>query len=95
MLVTRKTIVNDTELEVLQWSGDRKDEAALREFCGDQLHYVRDDGLAAVGIEPLITDVFIGKGDLLVKPVESAGRMLRLPGDVNWIRILFGSDVDA
>lgn len=92
MQPTRKATVNDVQLEVLEWSGDKADEAALREFCGDQLHYVREDGLAAVGVEPLITDVFIGKGDLLVKPLEAAGRMVRLPGDVNWVRAMLGAD---
>lgn len=92
MQPTRKATINDVQLEVLEWSGDKADEAALREFCGDQLHYVREDGLAAVGIEPLITDVFVGKGDLLAKPLEANGRMIRLPGDVNWVRTMLGSD---
>jgi hypothetical protein len=90
-LVTRKATINDTELLVLEWSGKREDEAALREFCGDRLHYVRDDGVAAIGDQPFLTDSFAAEGDLLVKPSEAEGTLLKLPGSIHWVQVLFGA----
>lgn len=90
MLVTRRSIINERELDVIEWSGNREDEAELRKFCGDRLHYVRDDGVAAIGDEPFVTEIFAGKGDLLVKPVEAEGPLLRLPGNIHWAQVLFG-----
>lgn len=90
-LNTRRSTINDIELEVLEWSGDKADEKELREFCGDRLQYVRDDGVAAIGEEPFMTDGFASAGDLLVKPVEAEGPILKLPGNINWVQVLFGA----
>jgi hypothetical protein len=90
-LVQRIAMINDIEIKVLEWSGKKEDEAELLEFCGERLHYVREDGLAAVGEEPFVTDSFVGTGDLLVKPVEAEGQLLRLPGDIHWVQVIFGA----
>jgi hypothetical protein len=90
-LVQRTATINEDEYRVLEWSGNREDEAELRAFCGERLHYVRDDGVAAVGEEPFVTDSFVGEGDLLVKPVEAEGQLLRLPGSVHWVQVIFGA----
>lgn len=90
-LVQRTATINENEYRVLEWSGNQEDEKELREFCGERLHYVRDDGVAAVGEEhSFVTDSFVGKGDMLVKPVEAEGQLLKLPGNIHWVQILFG-----
>jgi hypothetical protein len=90
-LAQRTATINDIEVKVLEWSGKREDEAELREFCGERLQYVRDDGVAAIGEKPLTTDSFVEAGDLLVKPVEAEGQLLRLPGDIHWVQVIFGA----
>ena len=90
-LVQRTARINDIEVKVLEWSGKKEDEEELREFCGERLHYVREDGLAAVGEQKFVTDSRVGPGDLLVKPVEAEGELLRLPGDVHWVQVIFGA----
>jgi hypothetical protein len=91
-LVQRTARVHDTEIKILEWSGKREDEAELREFCGDQLHYISNDGIAAIGEgNSFVTDERVGAGDLLVKPVEAEGQLLRLPGNIHWVQVLFGA----
>lgn len=95
MLRKWNTRLNGTAVEILEWNGSKSDEGQLNDFCEGQLQYVLDSGLAAIGEEPFVTDRYAGPGDLVIRHADLTGLpILRIPGDVEWIRELFGVIMD-
>lgn len=84
--------LNGTKVEVLEWSGRTEDEENLRGFCEGQLQYILpESGLAAIGMDPYVTERYAGPGDLIIRHADLTGLpVLRIPGDVEWFRELFG-----
>jgi hypothetical protein len=85
-------VADDLKVELLTWSGKKEDEEELRAFCGDQLNYVRDDGIASIGAGEFITDFMVSAGDLVLRDADEERPMLRLTGDHWLVQAMLGFD---
>jgi hypothetical protein len=84
-------ITDDVKVEVVTWSGNRNDEGELRAICGDQLHYVRDDGVAAIGRPGVaLSDSFVAAGDYVIADANTDQPVLWLPGGHWLVQEMFG-----
>jgi hypothetical protein len=92
MIPKRNRWITDAlKIQILTWSGKKEDEDDLRAFCGDQLQYVREDGIAAIGESGgFVTEYYAGEGDFIVADADSARPVIKLPGDHWLMQELFG-----